>query len=83
MAGRVQGVGFRWFVRQEASRLGLVGWVANLPDGRVESEVEGPADVVDQLASALASGPALARVERIDRSELTPGRGENSFTVRA
>jgi acylphosphatase len=60
--GRVQGVGFRWWVRARALELGLVGWAANLDDGRVEVVVEGPRSSCDQLLAALASGAAPGRV---------------------
>jgi acylphosphatase len=56
--------------------------VANLPDRRVEAVAEGPADRVDQLAALLASGPALARVDRLERTELSCFGGESGFTVR-
>lgn len=61
--GRVQGVGFRWFVREEARRLGLSGWVTNLPTGEVEVAAGGTADSLDRLRRALAVGPSGASVE--------------------
>jgi acylphosphatase len=54
--GRVQGVGFRWWVRTQALRLGLRGTATNLPDGRVEVVAEGSQDVCRELL-ALLSGP--------------------------
>ncbi|NUQ21327.1 MAG: acylphosphatase [Gemmatimonadaceae bacterium] len=63
IAGRVQGVGFRWFVREEARRLQLAGWVRNLPSGEVELMAEGPRDALDALARAVGQGPPGARVE--------------------
>ena len=64
--GRVQGVGFRWFVREEARRRNLAGWVRNLPDGAVEVAAKGPHDDVLALRSALACGPSGARVDALD-----------------
>lgn len=60
--GHVQGVGFRWFVRREAARLGLVGWVANQQDGSVEVVAEGPEVAMGQLVLVLWEGPAGSAV---------------------
>ena len=68
--GRVQGVGFRWYVRAEAARLGLAGWVRNQPDGSVEVAVDGPPGARDALVGALRRGPPSAVVDRV---ELVPG----------
>ena len=65
VSGRVQGVGFRWFVVGEAERLGLRGWVRNAPDGSVEVEVEGPAAPVDELIAKVSKGPPSARVSQV------------------
>ncbi|MGH7645540.1 MAG: acylphosphatase [Gemmatimonadales bacterium] len=67
--GRVQGVGFRWFVWREAERLGLAGWVHNLPDGSVEVVAQGPEAALQDLDRALGQGPQLARVDGVDRLE--------------
>lgn len=64
--GRVQGVYFRDGARDEASRLGVTGWVRNLPDGRVEAVFEGPDSVVSQLVAYCRKGPAWARVDHLD-----------------
>jgi acylphosphatase len=63
--GRVQGVGFRWFVHREASELELRGWVRNTEDGDVEVVAAGePADL-DELRASLKRGPRGSRVDRI------------------
>ncbi|MDA0205141.1 MAG: acylphosphatase [Acidobacteria bacterium] len=72
VAGRVQGVGFRYFVRRQAQELGLAGLVRNLPDGRVEAFVEGPSAQLEQLEQLLREGPAVARVTGVDSSEAAP-----------
>jgi acylphosphatase len=64
--GRVQGVGFRYFVAREAFRLGLVGWTRNLPDGAVEVEARGRHEALQELERSLKAGPALSRVERLE-----------------
>jgi len=64
--GRVQGVGFRWFVRVSARRLGLSGWVANAPDGSVEIAASGDQAKLDELRRAVGRGPDGAHVEAID-----------------
>ncbi len=63
--GRVQGVGYRFFVEREARALGLTGYVRNLPDGRVEVAVEGAKAALDVLQERLRGGPRLAVVEHI------------------
>ena len=65
VSGRVQGVGFRWFARDTATREGVGGWVRNLPDGRVEAFVEGEAEAVTRVERALRMGPRGARVESV------------------
>ncbi len=66
MTGRVQGVSFRWHAQQEARRNGLVGWVRNLPDGRVEALLQGDdAGVEAVLAWIRAGGPPAARVDDV------------------
>ena len=64
--GRVQGVGFRWFVREEARRAGLAGWVRNCADGSVEVAVGGEANAVARLAEALRRGPDRAMVDAVE-----------------
>lgn len=65
VTGVVQGVGFRWFVRERARRLGLAGWVRNLPDGSVEVSASGDAGQLELLRGELVRGPNGARVEAV------------------
>ena len=65
VTGIVQGVGFRWFVRERARRLGLAGWVRNLPDGSVEVVASGDPHQLDLLRGELRRGPTGARVDGI------------------
>jgi acylphosphatase len=81
--GRVQGVGFRYFVVRRATELGLVGWVANAADGSVRCVAEGPADALAAFEGALAEGPTGAIVDGIDAVRLpATGRFER-FAVRS
>lgn len=65
--GRVQGVGFRWFVEDVANGLGLSGWVRNLPDGRsVEALVEGPSAALDRFAARMRQGPPGSHVGELE-----------------
>jgi len=66
LGGRVQGVGFRWFVEREAELLGLVGTVRNLPDGCVEIRAEGERDLIESLIDILKRGNGASRVDRCD-----------------
>ena len=79
--GRVQGVGFRFYVRERAALEGLAGWVRNHEDGSVEVEVEGERDAVERLERALSHGPAGARVEAVDIQDLDPA-GRRGFEIR-
>lgn len=67
VTGVVQGVGFRWFVRERARRLGLAGWVKNLADGSVEVLAEGDQGQLDLLDGELKKGPPGSRVASIVR----------------
>ena len=63
--GRVQGVGFRWFIVEKAEQLELAGWVRNRPDGNVEIAAAGAREALIKLESAARSGPSGARVEEV------------------
>ena len=67
--GRVQGVWFRGWTKQEASRLNLRGWVRNLRDDRVEATFAGSSEIVDQMLKLCWLGPPLARVDQVTVSK--------------
>jgi acylphosphatase len=79
--GRVQGVGFRWFVEREAHMLGITGWVRNNHDGSVEVLAQGTRDQLSGLHGRLREGPRAARVDKVEVSEATPTQGLTSFRI--
>ena len=81
VSGRVQGVGYRYFVLRVAERLGVTGFARNLPDGSVEVVAEGSEDVLGELAAELEQGPAFASVSGVEREAITP-RGDSGFHIR-
>jgi acylphosphatase len=79
--GRVQGVGYRYFVLREAEGLGVSGFARNLPDGSVEVVAEGEDGVLRQLEDRLRHGPSFAQVAGVERAEV-PARGGAGFHIR-
>jgi len=80
VSGRVQGVGFRFFAERAARKAGVVGWVRNLPDGRVETVVEGSDDAVERYLAEIRKGPLGARVTDVAVEDRQPGKFE-SFEI--
>lgn len=72
ISGRVQGVWFRAFTREQALAAGLTGWAKNLPDGRVEARLQGQRKAVEQVLQALHQGPPNAIVNDVQVSETVP-----------
>lgn len=68
VTGRVQGVGFRWFVEREAAQLGITGWVRNREEGSVEVMATGTREQLRSLRAKLQQGPRAARVEQVQES---------------
>jgi acylphosphatase len=79
--GRVQGVGFRYFVLRLASRADLRGWVSNESDGTLRCVAEGPRSALDTLLEALRDGPPGARVESVDETWLPATGAFDRFGV--
>ena len=67
VSGRVQGVGFRWFVLRRAEELGVTGWARNLPDGTVEVVGVGDSEVLVRFEESLNSGPRFASVDNVEK----------------
>jgi acylphosphatase len=83
--GRVQGVGFRAFVEEVATRHGIEGWVRNRRDGAVEAVFSGAAGAVESVIEVCSRGPRSAEVKAVDQREATANelalRGKETFAV--
>jgi acylphosphatase len=82
VTGRVQGVGFRFFVYEAARAEGLSGWVANRADGRVEIALEGDGESVDRVDRHIRRGPAGARVDHVEAFDDAPSDRYTGFEIR-
>ncbi len=82
VSGNVQGVFFRDSARRQAEQLGLVGWIENLPDGRVEAVFEGPTESVREMVGWCESGPSQADVENVEADYGEAGGDLRGFEVR-
>ena len=80
--GRVQGVGFRWFVVRAASDLGLDGWVMNRADRAVELVAEGPSEGLDALLAAVRQGPSSSSVQTVEVTRSAALGGVDGFHIR-
>jgi acylphosphatase len=81
--GRVQGVGFRFFVLRSAAVLGLDGWVSNEPDGSVRCVAEGPTEGLEAFVAELRQGPAGARVDTVETTWSEARSEFGGFSVRS
>ena len=81
ITGRVQGVGFRWFVEREARAIGIGGWVRNNEGGAVEVLASGSDEQLARLRKALESGPRAARVDEVQEFEEEHHASETSFHI--
>lgn len=81
VSGRVQGVGFRYFVYQSARRRGLTGSVRNLVDGKVEVIAQGDRALIDDLIVDLKLGPPAARVDEVDTDWLDRIQDKKEFQI--
>jgi acylphosphatase len=82
ISGRVQGVGFRFFVEAVARQEGVGGWVRNLPDGAVEALIEGDEEAVNRVEGKIRRGPPAARIEHVETESETPGGSRLAFEIR-
>ena len=79
--GRVQGVGFRFFVRDHATSLDLKGWVKNLPDGTVGIHAEGEKEILHDFIQIVERGPAFGYVSKLSIDWVTPENIYNGFKI--
>jgi acylphosphatase len=79
--GRVQGVGFRWYVVRRARELGVAGWVRNLPGGEVEIDAEGDATALGRLRQIAGRGPRSSQVTGCDESFSEGPARFDAFTI--
>ena len=79
--GRVQCVGFRFFVQTEAKRRGVTGWVKNMDDGTVTMEIQGTPEQLQSLIERLKKGNGFAKVSQLDLDDIDTVRGELKFGI--
>ena len=79
--GRVQGVGFRYFVRDKASRYGIKGWVRNCSDGSVEIHAEGQKESMDEFMAAVKEGPLFGHVSDVEIEKVEPKNIYSGFSI--
>jgi acylphosphatase len=82
ISGRVQGVGFRYFVHKKAEALNIKGWVKNTPRGSVEVMAQGDETDVETFIDYLRTGPSMARVTNLSKNQMPELENFNRFEVR-
>lgn len=82
VSGHVQGVGFRYFVRLEAHKLGITGWVKNLNDGNVTMEVQCTPPVLEKFLERIKKGNGVSRIDGMESYDLEVIKGENKFGIK-
>jgi acylphosphatase len=82
ISGRVQGVGFRYFVQSIAVKESIAGWVRNLDDGRVETAAMGEPAAMERFERAIRQGPPAARVDQVKVDDSFPMTAQNGFHIR-
>ena len=80
--GRVQGVGFRFFVQKNGEELGLTGWVRNMSDGSVTMEMQGEQEKVEELTRRIQAGNFFIKVKSLSLDTMEPVPGEEGFSIR-
>lgn len=81
VSGRVQGVGFRFFVQQTALNLKVTGWVKNESDGSVSMEIQAEPQILEKLIEKIKKGNGYSRVSEMKSEDLEVEKGENKFVI--
>ena len=81
ITGKVQGVGFRYFVLRQAQKLGINGWVSNKPNGDVEALAQGEKADLEQFIAKVKEGPSFSRVEDVSLNWLNEGEQYFGFEI--
>lgn len=81
VSGRVQGVGFRFFVQQTALKMKVTGWVKNESDGTVSMEIQAEPQILDRLLEKIQQGNGYSKVTKMNSADLEVVEGENKFVI--
>ena len=81
ISGDVQGVGYRFFAQRVAARHQVVGYVRNLPDGRVEVHAEGTPESIEGFKHDISAGPQFSRVEQVEEVSVEPTGRYTTFRI--
>ena len=81
VSGRVQGVGYRFFTQNAARKFGVVGWVKNLSDGRVEAEIQADPQILEVMLKELNRGPSFGKVTDLLKHEIPVEVAEKDFQI--
>lgn len=82
ITGRVQGVGFRYFTKDNADMYNVTGWVRNCANGSVEAEAQAPEEILNKFCEELRKGPFMGSVSDLQTQEIETVSGENTFRIR-
>ena len=82
VTGRVQGVGYRYFAKENAGRYGITGWVRNCANGNVEAEAQGKGLLLQQFCKELKKGPMFGHVSDLISREIEPDFNDDNFEIR-
>ena len=82
VSGKVQGIGYRWFVQDQAILINATGWIKNLSDGSVEIEVQADAPALEKFEHALKNDHSMARVSTIKTDAIPVEKNEKEFTIK-